>query len=245
MTAKGASTSPAAPATTVATIGFWLALIVPQAVLIYQSNLAEREDFVGEVKGWLSISADSSGTWLKDPLWWFVALATSLERLCYIFISKSPKTFKKVCDSRLARNLRFGPPVEALSKLLVAFKAVQVVALFGWYVLAAPLVDFTVLSHFRWVSGIQLVVLGQLLNAATFAALGMNGVLFGCQFGQEIPWVTGFPFTVAKHPQYVGVIMTISGFVLLMATGAHVTAGMLGLLAFEVLLYFTSMCLEC
>lgn len=57
----------------------------------------------------------------------------------------------------------------------------------------------------------SLIVAGQILNAATFRAIGHEGVYYGFKLGHEIPWVTGFPFNVTSHPQYVGSAATVLG----------------------------------
>jgi methylene-fatty-acyl-phospholipid synthase len=35
------------------------------------------------------------------------------------------------------------------------------------------------------------------------------------RFGQSVPWVEGFPFSVVPHPQYTGTVLSIWGLFLL------------------------------
>ena len=46
--------------------------------------------------------------------------------------------------------------------------------------------------------------------------LGKVGVFYGNKFGHAIPWCRAFPFSLLKHPQYVGAVLTIWGFFLVM-----------------------------
>jgi methylene-fatty-acyl-phospholipid synthase len=59
--------------------------------------------------------------------------------------------------------------------------------------------------------GVVSIVVGQILNFAVFRRLGHVGVFYGARFGLDVPWVTGFPFSVLAHPQYVGTTLTIWG----------------------------------
>ena len=60
--------------------------------------------------------------------------------------------------------------------------------------------------------GGSLLVVGQLLNLAVFYRLGVIGVFYGSQFGEEIPWCQEFPFSLCRHPQYIGTLCSIWGF---------------------------------
>jgi methylene-fatty-acyl-phospholipid synthase len=44
------------------------------------------------------------------------------------------------------------------------------------------------------------------------------GVYYGFKLGEEIPWVSGFPFSVVKHPQYVGSALSVWGVAALLVT---------------------------
>jgi hypothetical protein len=55
-----------------------------------------------------------------------------------------------------------------------------------------------------------------MLNMSVFYRLGKVGVFYGRQLGYEIPWCRAFPFSLLRHPQYVGTLLSIWGFFLVM-----------------------------
>ena len=104
-----------------------------------------------------------------------------------------------------------------------------------------PVFWAVVLAHssieFLW-CGTQLFLVGQLLNAAIYNAIGKAGVYYGYKIGVPVPWCTGFPFTLGlAHPQYLGSAATAYGCVLLSLTAAHVPGGYGGLAHAQALLY--------
>ena len=64
--------------------------------------------------------------------------------------------------------------------------------------------------------GAMMVAVGQGLNVAVFYRLGKVGVFYGNKLGYSIPWSRKFPFSCLKHPQYVGALLSIWGFFLVM-----------------------------
>ena len=66
-----------------------------------------------------------------------------------------------------------------------------------------------------------LIAAGQTLNVSVFRALGKTGVFYGNRLGQPVPWKRTFPFTWFEHPQYLGTVLTIWGFFVLMRFPAH------------------------
>ena len=50
-----------------------------------------------------------------------------------------------------------------------------------------------------------------MLNLSIYHAIGRDGVYYGCRLGKDVPWVSGWPFNVVQHPQYVGSILTVWG----------------------------------
>jgi methylene-fatty-acyl-phospholipid synthase len=64
--------------------------------------------------------------------------------------------------------------------------------------------------------GGTLIVAGQILNCGVFYRLGKVGVFYGNKLGYDIPWSRAFPFSLFKHPQYVGTVCSIWGFFLIM-----------------------------
>jgi methylene-fatty-acyl-phospholipid synthase len=57
---------------------------------------------------------------------------------------------------------------------------------------------------------------GQALNVGVFVRLGQVGVFYGNKFGYRVPWCCGFPFSLCADPQYVGTVLSIWGFFLVM-----------------------------
>jgi phosphatidyl-N-methylethanolamine N-methyltransferase len=60
------------------------------------------------------------------------------------------------------------------------------------------------------------VAVGQGLSASVFHRLGRAGVFYGSAFGYELSWHDDFPFNLTRHPQYVGAVLSIWGFFLVM-----------------------------
>jgi phosphatidyl-N-methylethanolamine N-methyltransferase len=143
------------------------------------------------------------------------AALLSLERVCYVLVWRYPEPFRRICD-RLATPSP-GDPVSVLQKLFYGFKAIQLGVFFGWYYLYGN-GSFSPLSGdiLSLAIGGALIVAGQILNFSVFYRLGTNGVFYGNQFGYEIRWCREFPFSLLKHPQYVGTLFSIWGFFLAM-----------------------------
>ena len=55
----------------------------------------------------------------------------------------------------------------------------------------------------------------QALNVGIYRAIGNPGVYYGFKLGHHVPWHTGFPFNVVSHPQYVGSVLSVWGFIAL------------------------------
>ena len=151
-------------------------------------------------------------------VWAFViaALLLAVERLCYIWVWHRPEQFQRVCQHPLV--MPFGEPIVVLEKLFYGFKALQVAVFFGWCVVASGGLPITLPpargSFVSVGAGVLLIVIGQMLNFGVFYRLGKHGVFYGVKFGHDIPWCTAFPFSVLKHPQYVGALLSIWGFFL-------------------------------
>jgi methylene-fatty-acyl-phospholipid synthase len=150
-------------------------------------------------------------------LWTLLICAAllSIERLSYYWIWHNPEAFQSLCD-RPAIAV-FGEPIDILQKLFYIFKAIQLSVFVGWCVVFAdgtlPLPSGGLLST---TAGGILMMIGQTLNLSVFYRLGKPGVFYGNKLGYEIPWCYGFPFTVCRHPQYLGTLISIWGFFLVM-----------------------------
>jgi methylene-fatty-acyl-phospholipid synthase len=149
--------------------------------------------------------------WLLCP----VAALLSLERITYVLIWRDPATFKR-WSSRPALAW-LGGPVEALMLLFVAFKALQLGVFAGWHL---ALGDGTFWPYSRdpsvVVTGAIFILAGQALNVSVFRRLGRIGVFYGNRLGYTVSWCRRFPFTWFEHPQYVGTVMAIWGFFIVM-----------------------------
>ena len=143
------------------------------------------------------------------------AALLSLERLCYVWIWRAPEAFCAWCDHRAVACL--GKPVEVVEKLFYSFKVIQGVVFVGWcYAYGHD--SLWPLSGSVWSLGLggALLVVGQLLNLSVFYRLGKEGVFYGNKFGYTMPWCRAFPFSLLKHPQYVGTVLSIWGLFLIM-----------------------------
>ena len=141
------------------------------------------------------------------------AAVLSLERMCYVWIWRAPDAFRALC----ARPAVAGQPVDVVQKLFYGFKGLQLAVFIGWcswYGGALPL-PLRGSAVSLGVGGV-LIITGQMLNLGVFYRLGKVGVFYGNKFGHAIPWCRKFPFSLLKHPQYIGTVCSIWGFFLIM-----------------------------
>lgn len=144
-----------------------------------------------------------------------VAVLLSLERLCYVWIWRAPEAFRAWCTYPAVACL--GKPVDVVQKLFYGFKVIQGVVFIGWcYVYGQG--SLWPLSGSAWSLGLggAFVIVGQILNVSVLYRLGKVGVFYGNKLGYEVPWCRAFPFSLLKHPQYVGTALAIWGFFLIM-----------------------------
>jgi phosphatidyl-N-methylethanolamine N-methyltransferase len=144
---------------------------------------------------------------------WLLLLAAALlgvERACYVWIVWAPRSFRRWC----ARPgiARWGEPVAVVRALFWAFKGLQVLVFLGWCYAHGdgPLAP----AGHRVVPlaiGGLLAIVGQVLNALVFYRLGWTAVFFGDRLGYAVTRCQAFPFSVLRHPQYVGAVLTIWG----------------------------------
>jgi methylene-fatty-acyl-phospholipid synthase len=150
-------------------------------------------------------------------VWVFLGAAAllSLERICYLWIWRDPDGFRALCNRFAVAQIR--EPVDVLRDLFCCFKVLQCTVFVGWCYLHGnglllPL-DGTPLSLSL---AVALIVAGQSLNVSVFYRLGKVGVFYGNKFGYKVVWCRSFPFSIFEHPQYVGALLSIWGFFLLM-----------------------------
>jgi hypothetical protein len=143
------------------------------------------------------------------------AVLLSFERLTYFFVSHHPVAWQDLC-SRPPLSM-FDGPVDALQKLFYGFKVLQLSVFWYWCVsfsqTVPPVPSAPIAGLFL---GGFLIAFGQTLNFSVFSRLGTVGVFYGAQLGHTVPWIEGFPFSVFRHPQYLGTLMSIWGFFIVM-----------------------------
>mmetsp|Transcript_31964 Transcript_31964/g.55937 ORF Transcript_31964/g.55937 Transcript_31964/m.55937 type:complete len:143 (+) Transcript_31964:3-431(+) len=72
-----------------------------------------------------------------------------------------------------------------------------------------------------WALSLAYVGAGQALNLAMYTSIGDVGVYYGFKLGARVPWCSSFPFNIGlRHPQYVGVVLTLWGALALLLTPA-------------------------
>lgn len=136
----------------------------------------------------------------------------SIERISYVLIWRKPREFARWA----ARTRIAGGPVRALERLFCVFKFLQLLVFSSWiFAFSDSSVPFPTGSIVSQSVAAGLILAGQLLNFSTFWQLGRKGIFYGARFGHDIPWRTGFPFSVCPHPQYLGTVMSIWGVFLL------------------------------
>lgn len=140
------------------------------------------------------------------------ALVLSVERACYVWISRAPDLFRRWCARPLVACL--GPPIVVVRLLFVVFKLAQGGVFLGWCAVLGDGPPPVILGPAAVVGG-ALVLVGQGLSTLVFYRLGWVGIFFGDRLGYEVPWCRAFPFSVLSHPQYVGAVLTIWGIFLL------------------------------
>jgi hypothetical protein len=150
-------------------------------------------------------------------LWLLLVAAAllSLERFCYVYVSRAPERFRRFCQRPALASV--GEPVEVLQRLFYGFKAIQFAVFLGWcYIYGQGSLAPTSSSILPLGIGSALIAFGQMLNYAVFYRLGKVGVFYGNKLGYDIPWSRAFPFSWLKHPQYVGTVCSIWGFFVIM-----------------------------
>jgi phosphatidyl-N-methylethanolamine N-methyltransferase len=163
------------------------------------------------------LALSRAGEVLQVSFWILLIAAAllSLERLCYLWIWRRPEDFRAFCKAPALARL--GQPVAVLQYLFCGFKALQCGVFIAWCYIhgngsLVPLSGGTLSVAL----GVVLIVLGQALNASVFYRLGRIGVFYGNKFGYPLVWSRKFPFSLFKHPQYAGALLSIWGFFLVM-----------------------------
>lgn len=143
------------------------------------------------------------------------AVLLSFERLAYVWIARRPDAWLALC--RRPRMVGLGEPVVLVRRLFIGFKILQFLVFAGWCMAFADgLLPRPTTEPGALVGGAALLVLGQVLNVSVFQRLGGTAVFFGGELGHGVRHVSGFPFSLMPHPQYVGAVLSIWGVFLIM-----------------------------
>lgn len=143
------------------------------------------------------------------------AILLSFERICYAWVWHDPDKFRLFCSHHKIAML--GEPVDVLKNLFILFKVVQLSVFVGWcWVFGDGGIALPSGNPWSLAIGLSLIASGQVLNASVFYRLGKFGVFYGVKLGHHITWCNKFPFCYIRHPQYVGAVMSIWGFFLVM-----------------------------
>ncbi len=206
-------------------------VLIPQAIVLGIYGFEQPKDFMT-----MSISSFQHYKEFDTPIMRNLILALMFERCVYTFVWFFPKHFQDFAKAYPISEI--GHPVDVVVALFYVSKVLQMGGLASWYYYTAPWANMFEISAFQWVTGLQLILFGQLLNFSIYDAIGKNGVYYGNKFGVSIPWCTGFPFNVfTAHPQYCGAVATVFGVIVLLATEAHANAGIFAVGIIQALLY--------
>jgi methylene-fatty-acyl-phospholipid synthase len=143
-----------------------------------------------------------------------LAFCLGIERVTYAWVWHRPTTFRALCAR--APFAAWKSPVDALEYLFWGFKGLQVAIFLAWCWLWGDGSVRLTPSGAAAIAGLVLVGSGQVLNLSVFHRLGKTGVFYANRFGYAVPWCSRFPFSLLRHPQYVGTLLSIWGFFLVM-----------------------------
>ena len=151
---------------------------------------------------------------IEVELWLFTlsALLLSLERICYVWAWRHTDSFVAFCESAPVALL--GEPSAVLERFFYGFKLIQIGVFVAWCLAHGNGAPWPRDPGVAAVVGVAAIAFGQTLNLAVFHRLGRIGVFYGNRLGYHLPWVDGFPFSLVRHPQYVGAVLSIWGFFL-------------------------------
>ena len=162
-----------------------------------------------------------------------MAAAVVSSYLLYAIVWYKSKAFKAAAKKKplslLGKNA-----VIVFEKLVLGTKTMQQLALLAW---ATPSMEFSalqtlVMTHSQETFAIAagLLLVGQILNASIYKAIGRDGVYYGFKLGRSVAWSSAFPFNAGfRHPQYVGGMTSQLGVLVLLSSPATISAGLVPL----------------
>mmetsp|Transcript_107784 Transcript_107784/g.344087 ORF Transcript_107784/g.344087 Transcript_107784/m.344087 type:complete len:230 (-) Transcript_107784:24-713(-) len=160
------------------------------------------------------LAASLSPACLFEASWWACLVGVFANYAMHGFIWTQPKTFAAL-SAQAPLSALGGHPVDVFAGLEVVAKLVQGSSLLLFLGAAGRSAAWAALwaaPAWCWAVLVVAVAAGQTLNLAMYSAIGNAGVYYGFKLGREVPWASGFPFNVGlRHPQYVGVVLTLYG----------------------------------
>jgi hypothetical protein len=147
--------------------------------------------------------------WAIYPVVAFLLLG--IERCLYGYVFHFPQDFIRRCQSG-----QLGATFQKDKEYWRSFMTLGIyIKVFQFSVIYYDLsVKNTMQYNATWVAaaGAVLVVIGQILNAAAYQALGGIGIYYGYELGFHVPRITTFPYNMGfSDPQYWGVLASIFG----------------------------------
>jgi len=220
---------------------FLVFFLVPQLVIYAMAKDNSAYEEVADLFR-PALRLSSWQRWLQDEAFILVLICLSIERMVYSIVWLFPAHFVHFAQHSPLRRVGQGRPLDVVVSLFYISKVFQLGSIFGHYFyigsVESLLAELRGLTAFRLVLGVQFFVVGQLLNASIYRAIGKAGVYYGYKIGVPVPWCTGFPFNVfTMHPQYAGVVMSLLGGGLLMCTKEHAKLGFVGVGISQALYY--------
>jgi len=223
-------------------VAFLTALSLP---FVWAYMTMESPTMSEQLSGWLEASIAQLLDGRVTVHFQLAVVALSIERMCYTWCHTFAPNFMRFTKTDIGRMMG-DTPVNVVLTIFYINKCIQLGTFLGFYfyVVGFPnpieyacKFDYSAVTRLQWVFLVLAAGLGQGLNVAIYRAIGKAGVYYGYRLGEQVPWVTGFPFSVLPHPQYFGACVTVIGVNAFVATPTHVAAGFLNLTIVQVLFY--------
>ena len=150
---------------------------------------------------------------MPTPAFLIRCVLLSLTFVMYYFIW----THGKAWNSFFGNN-----GVEWFSNFCLGFKTLQLYTIYSACFPGSSLLTLNVaalyshlttnVTYTGWIMLVAWLTVGQALNLGIYYAIGKVGVYYGFKMGHNVPWATGFPFSVVtRHPQYFGSCISFVG----------------------------------
>ena len=166
-----------------------------------------------------------------------LCLVLTIPHAFYAFIWIYPNKWMSISK----KYYKYGDSIDLMAYCVFIIKGIQFIGLFLWtFIIDSSNFEFKNMSIFQFIIAIPMIIFGQSLNIGIHKAIGKNGVYYGCRLGKTIPWVNGFPFTIVRHPQYVGVVLCIWAAIILVYTDTLMERGLINVGIYWTLCYIVT-----